>query len=142
MITATVKNNLKFPKFHFQEDLRFIAEQQFIPRLKQYIEKQVGVDESPLLPNNPKYTMRKIAKGLNPKILMATGTLHESFYSYNRGKNMVVITLGSDRKKIGGYLVDMGKNFFGISSRMEQDAMNYMERKIDENIKNPKPIAL
>lgn len=135
---VTIKNTIKFPKFTFQEDLRIIASRIFIPIMQENIENQVALDGGALKPNNPKYTLNKVRKGLSPKILIATGQLRSGFIYKDKGKNTVIVTLNSNRKTIGGYLQDMGKNFFGISTRMENSAIKYMKDKINEALKNGK----
>lgn len=145
MLSVTVKNKISFPEINFQDDLRYIASRVFIPRLQQYIDAQISVNESPLPPIEPKTIAAKLRKGLSPKILTATGKLRSSLYSFDRGKRTVVISIAGDRKEIGGYLqiegikTRLGRkyfNFFGISSRMEKDAMSYMRAKIQKALKN------
>jgi hypothetical protein len=136
----TVKNNIKFPKqFVFKEDLEFIANRIFVPTLQLNIDKQVAIDGSALKPNDPKYTARKIRKGLSAKILIATGKLRSDFIVLNKGLSTVVVTIHPERKAIGGYLVQMGKNFFGISTSMERNAIKYMKDKIKAVINGTKP---
>lgn len=135
---VTIKNTISFPKFTFQEDLRIIASRIFIPIMQQNIDNQVALDGGALKPNNPNYTINKVKRGLSPKILIATGMLRSGFIYKDKGKNSVIVTLRSDRRSIGGYLQDMGKNFFGISTRMENSAVKYMKDKINEALKNGK----
>lgn len=147
MIKASVKGNLNFPSFFFQEDLRFIANRIIIPTLQNNIERELAVNETPLPALEPKTVERKIKAGLSPKILTATGQLKVSFIAIDKGKNSVVVTLAPNRKAIGGYLqiagiqTKLGKkyfNFFGISSRMESSAMKYMRDKIKKAVKSAK----
>lgn len=135
MIMISTKFNMNFPKFNFQEDLRVVANAIIIPIIAENINNQVALNEGILKPNNPKYTAWKRAHGLSDKILIATGKLYRSLFSKDKGKNSVVVTLKNDRKEIGGYLQNnLGKNFFGISSRMEKNAMKYMEKKIKDEL--------
>jgi hypothetical protein len=134
MIAITTKFNMNFPKFQFQEDLRVVANRIIIPIIAENIDNQVSLNESPLPPNSLKYTAYKRKKGLSDQILIATGKLRTSFFSKDKGKNSVIITLKNERKRIGGYLEDMGKHFFGISTRMEESAMNYMNKRVKESI--------
>ena len=133
MINMQIKNNLKFPKdILIQDDLVHIADDIFIPIMKNNIDQEVDLQEKHFRPNTAKYTERKRKTGLSTKVLTATSRLRNSFYSIKQGKSTVVITLKSDRKEIGGYLQnDMGLNFFGISTRMEKAAMGYITDKIN-----------
>lgn len=81
----------------------------------------------------------------SPKTLIDTGKLVGSFTTKKVGKTAVVITLKGDRKDIGRYLQieGVGKkrkkfNFFGISSRMEQAALDHIKTKIKAIFKNAK----
>lgn len=135
MISVSVKNSIKFPELKLQNDLRIIARDIVIKIMVQNILQQKSLDEGTLLPNSPKYTAQKKKKGLSDKVLIATRKLIRSFIYEDKGKSAVIITLNSDRKDIGGYLQnDMGKNFFGVSTRMERSAMNYMNKKIKEKL--------
>jgi hypothetical protein len=87
--------------------------------------------------------IRSFTDGMSFKTLIDTGKLISSFVSRLSGKNKVIVTIQGDRKKVGEFLQikGVGKkrkkfNFFGISTRMEQDAMNYMKRRINEAIAN------
>lgn len=77
------------------------------------------------------------------KTLIDTGKLVSSFFSAEKGTNQVIISLRGDRKEIGGYLQieGVGKkkkkfNFFGISTRMQEEAIKYMQRKIKDLVRN------
>lgn len=134
MIKVEVKNNIVFPKFNFQDDLRIVARDIVIPIMVENINNQVSLNETPLPPNNPKYTEQKRKKGLSTKILIATGKLFRSFIYRDKGKSSVIVTLNNERKDIGSYLEDMGKHFFGVSTRMEKSALNYMNNKIKDKL--------
>lgn len=145
MSGITIKNNIKFPKIFLRDDLKFIADRIFIPSIQRNIYAQVTLDEKPLPELEPSTVAIKKRKGLRPEKLIAEGKLVRSFFSENKGQNAVIVTLNSDRKDIGGYLQleGVGKkkkkfNFFGISSRMERDAINYLKKRIKEIIKNGK----
>lgn len=90
-------------------------------------------------------TTKRIGKtglmGFSSKTLFETGKLFRSFISMTKGKSSVVVTLRNDRKDVGQALqIDgVGKkkkkfNFFGISTRMEESAMNYMRKRVKEAI--------
>lgn len=79
--------------------------------------------------------------GFSSKTLFETGKLFRSFISMPKGKSSVIVTLKSDRKEVGKALAidGIGKkkkifNFFGISTRMEESAMNYMIKRVKEAI--------
>lgn len=83
--------------------------------------------------------------GFSAKTLIDTGKLVSSFFSKNFGKSAVIITLKDERKEIGQYLqIDgVGKkkkhfNFFGINLTMEDKAMAYMNKRVNEVVKNGK----
>lgn len=132
MIKAEIKNNLKVPKIFFKEDLKYVAERIIVPIMQENIENQVALNGSPLPPNDPKYTARKVKKGLSPKILIATGKLRRDFMIQDSGAYGVKIKIQSERSKIGGYMMDLGKVFFGISTRMEKNAIAYMKNRLKE----------
>lgn len=127
---VTIKNTIKFPKLEFQKDLRFIADNIFIPEIQSNIHKGEAIDGGAYPALDQKTIDRKkgaivkrtftksgnIRSGVERKIsstglsgfsaqtLIETGKLVRSFFSANFGKNSVKITLKDDRKKIGGYL--------------------------------------
>jgi len=136
MIKAEVKGSIKFPPLALKKDLQFVAERIIVPILQSNIEKQIALDERPLKPNDPKYTERKIKKGLRPEILIATGKLRRDFFVADAGPYAVKVRIHPERSKIGVYLMDMGKNFFGVSTRMEENAMTYMKKRIREILLN------
>lgn len=145
MSGITVKNTIKFPDLYLRDDLKFIADRIFIPYLETYINTQVGVDEKPLPDLEPSTIAIKKRKGLRLEKLIAEGKLRRSFYSANKGQNAVIVTINAERKEIGGYLQleGVGKkrkkfNFFGISSRMERDAIRYMKDRLKDLLKNGK----
>lgn len=142
MIKATVSGSLKFPKFTFQSDLKYIGEKIIVPIMQANIEDQVSINGS-LLPINEDKTLRRKANlGQGSKSLIATGKLISSFRVLPFGERAVKITLDADRKKIGGYL-QSGINtnhgtkqykFFGINQQMEKNAVAYMKKKIKDTI--------
>lgn len=134
MINIKIKNSIKFPsELIVQDDLERVAEDIFIPILKNNIDQEVDLQEKRYRPNTLKYTERKRKTGLSTKVLTATGRLRNSLFSLKQGKSKIIISLRGDRKEIGGYLQnDMGLNFFGISTRMERAAIDYMKEKIEK----------
>ena len=79
--------------------------------------------------------------GMSAKTLFETGKLYRSFIYSTKGKLSVVVKINSERNEVGKALqIDgVGKkhkrfNFFGISSRMEESAMNLMAKKVKEAI--------
>lgn len=140
MIMMNTKINLNFPKFKFQDDLRNVATQIVIPILAENIDNQVSLDETPF-PALEVSTIKRKEKLGQSKTLIASGELQSSFISKDKGSNSVVVTINSQRKTIAGYLqlTGVGKkkktfNFFGVSTRMEDSAMNYMNNSIKEKI--------
>lgn len=142
MITVETKFNFKAPDLALQEELSHIAEKIFIPILASNIQAGRALDEGALPENDPK-TIKRKGHG---KPLIETGRLHRSFISFKRGANEVVVTLTPDRKEIGGYLQEgirtrfgiKSYNFFGVSTRMEKEAMSYMESQISKRVKDAK----
>lgn len=142
MIKIAVKNNLTFPKFTFQSDLKYIGEKIIVPIMRANIEDQVAIDGSILPINEDKTLARKGKLGQGSKSLIATGKLISSFLVQPFGSTAVKITLNADRKKIGGYLqsgISTNKGtksykFFGINTQMENNALAYMKKKIKDAI--------
>lgn len=142
MIKATVKNNLSFPKLTFQTDLKYIGEKIIVPIMQKNIEDQIAIDGSILPFNDNKTLKRKANAGQGSKSLIATGKLISDFKVLPYGTSIVKITLGDDRKKIGGYLqsgirTNEGKKqykFFGINTQMQNNAIAYMKKKIKDAI--------
>lgn len=134
MIALKVKFDPKFPEINFQEELKVVARDIIIPIMQQNIENQVSLNEGILKPNDPKYTAWKAKKGLDQRILIAKGDLRSSFIYKAKGKRSVIVTLKAKRLLIGRYLEEMGKSFFGVSTRMKQSAMNYMKKRIKDII--------
>lgn len=145
MIKVKVNNNIKFPELLLQEDLRKIADKLFIPTLKYNIDKEQDLTESRYPPLAASTIKAKKRYGLSPMILQATGKLRNSFYSRSSGKYKIIIGLSSNRRSVGNILQNVGIrskvfgtrffNFFGISTRMEKLAMDYMRKRIDEELK-------
>lgn len=145
MIKASIKGNLEFPKFTFQEDLSHIADRIFITILQQNIENQVGIDGAPLPQVETSTQKRKDKLGQGNKTLIASRDLIEGFYSKTQGQSKVIISLLPNRKSIGGYLqisgirTKLGEKFFkffGINKQMENNAVAYMKKKIKDTIRD------
>lgn len=171
MINTTFESKINIPKFFLKDDLKIIADRIFIPILQENIHNQVSLTGGALPALEPatiakkrgdivKRTftkkgnirsgaLKKIAavglQGFSSKTLIESGKLVSSFFSKEKGKNTVVITINSARKEIARILQieGVGKkrktfNFFGISSRMEKGAIKYMKERIEQEIKNAK----
>lgn len=143
MINVDIVNNLKVPNFDFTDDLSNIAERIFIPIMQQNIRGQVAIDGGSFPQLEQNTIKRKERLGQNRGTLIATGTLIESFYSVETGKNQVMISLMLDRLDIGGYLQITGIRskvgtkffrFFGINQNMEDNAIAYMKLRIHDAI--------
>lgn len=144
---VSIKKNLKLPKaLLVQDDLVTIAEKIFIPILKNNIDKEVDLQEKKYPPLSPITLAIKKRAGLSPMILQATGQLRTSFGAKKRGKNTVLVSIASNRKEIGHILQEVGVrskrygvrffNFFGISTRMENEAIKFMKAKIEKVLKD------
>lgn len=140
MIHATVKSNIKFPKFNFQNDLMNIAKKIFIPLMQSNIDSNRSITGGKF-PNLEPATIR--AKG-SRKPLINTGTLRSSFRYKRKGKLAVMINLKATRSTIGKYLQIDGIrskrgmkhfNFFGVTEGMRDDALSYMRSRIRKAIK-------
>lgn len=144
MINVQIKNNIKFPSLMLQDDLKKIADKLLIPALKYNIDKEQDLTENRYPPLAQSTIKQKKRYGLSPMILQATGRLRNSFYSQSSGKSKVIIGLSSNRRSVGNILQNVGVrskalgtrffNFFGISTRMEKLAMDYMRKRINEEI--------
>lgn len=166
MIMATVRNNINLDQFKdviVQKDLKRIADSIFIPALQRYIDQQTAITGGNYPALEPETIARKSGQiykrnftqkgsirntaikriesgglgGFSNKTLIQTGKLIRSFFSINKGKNSVVISIKPDRKDIGKYLQIEGIGnkrkkfyFFGITKDMERDAINYMQEKL------------
>lgn len=137
----TINSSLKFPKINFQEDLRFVAKRIIVATMQQNIENQISLNETPLPLLEPATIKSKAKKGLDTRILIATGKLRSDFLVSNNGASGIKITIHPERKEIAKYLQIEGIrtkssrkffNFFGISTRMEEDAVSYMKSRIKE----------
>ena len=87
-------------------------------------------------------TIGKVGLGaFSAKTLFQTGKLYRSFKFRNVGKAAVIVYLNNDRQDVGKALqVDGVGNkkkrfkFFGISKKMTTEAMNYMKKKVKEEL--------
>jgi hypothetical protein len=105
-----------------------------------------GVDLSgSAFPQNEPATVK--AKGHSKVLIGKERRLRASFKSRKEGKTAVIIYLSSLRDKVGKYLQIDGiraksgskhYDFFGISKDMENIAMKYMLKKIEDICKNVK----
>ncbi len=144
MIKIEINNKIRFPSgFLLQKDLEYVAKNIFIFVLKNNIDQESDLQEHPYPPLAESTVKIKRAKGLSTKILTATGLLRNSFFHKLLGDKKVVVSIRSERKSIGDILQNKGVgksgrtfNFFGISTRMETEAIKYMKNKIKESIRN------
>lgn len=140
MINVQIKGNVNFPNIDFTNELDEIAKAIFIPILQSNIHAGRDIQEQPYPPLADSTIKRK--KDNRP--LIETGKLVRSFFDFKKGKNTIVISLNADRIKVGDILQNQGVrskryglrffNFFGVSTRMESQAMRFMKRKIKEYI--------
>ena len=173
MIKTEIRNKINFPKvFIEQSDLMEIAERIIITDIQKGIHSGMAIDGGSLPMNDPKTIKRKqgiVLKRIQTKkgnikssalksievgglsalggakTLIDTGKLLVSFSAVKRGKNNVIIKIGSDRKDIAGYLqIDGIKTnqglkfykFFGISKDAENLSIGYIQDKIKKAIDN------
>ncbi len=136
---AEIRNNIKFPKLTFQNDLVYVAERIIIPIMVDNINKSKALDGTAL----PDLSEKTIKRKGHAKPLIDTRKLIQSFIFKKKGKHGVLITIKKERKNIGEYLqIDgVGKkkkrfNFFGISTAMERAAMRYMEKRIKKAVRS------
>lgn len=170
MIMATVKNNINLDQFKgviVQKDLKRIADSIFIPAMQRYIDQQTAITGGNYPALEPETIARKAGQiykrnftkkgnlrntaikriesgglgGFSNKTLIQTGKLIRSFFSINKGKNSVVISIKPDRKDAAKALqIDGVGNkkkkfyFFGITKDMERDAINYMKEKMGAGV--------
>lgn len=142
MINVQIKGDVRFPSINFINELEEIAQTIFIPILQSNIHAGRDLTESSYPPLEESTIKRKG----HSRPLIETGRLVRSFVHYILGKNKVVITLSGDRIEVGDILQNQGVrsnrygkrffNFFGVSTRMEKEAIKFMERKIEEYVKN------
>ena len=144
MIKVDIKNNIVFPELKLQDDLVAIADKIFIKALKRGIDQETDINGTRYPPLADSTVRSKMRKGLDSGILSATGQLRNSFYSAKAGKDTVVITLTPNRLGVGDVLQNQGVRtkkgkrffeFFGISAKMESDAMAYIKNRISEALK-------
>jgi hypothetical protein len=129
------------PNFDVSKELKEIADK-FSKILKNNIDKQIDIQEIPYAPNAASTTKYKFKKGLDTRVLIATRLLKNSITSMLLNKNTSIIYIEGQRNKVGAILQNQGTksgrkfNFFGISSKMEAWAMDFMRKSIGERIKN------
>ena len=146
MISVKTNGKISFPQLKFVEELEEIANKICIKILKYNIDQEQSLTEDKYPELAPSKIKSKLRQGLSTKVLTATGRLRNSFFTRRKDKNSVVITLNADRKQIGNYLQNEGIkskkfgkryfNFFGVSTRMEQEAMKFMKNKVKEYVDN------
>jgi len=136
MIQVKVINRIKFPEIALQEDLEHIAKNIIIPDMVRGIDNGMTIMGG-ALPSNDLATIKR--KG-HDRQLIETGELRSSFFHRTEGKNKVIVSLDSGRKKIGSYLQGGIETkygikqyiFFGISKDAFDMAITYMKQKIKE----------
>ena len=136
MIQAKIINKIEFPEITLQEDLERIAKNIIIPDIIAGIDNSMAINGGSLPANEPETIRRKMSN----KQLVETGTLRSSLFYKSVGRNRVVISISSIRKKIGGYLqsgIETKRGikqyrFFGISLDARDSAMLYMHNRIAE----------
>lgn len=143
---AEFKGNLKSPDLNLQADLEIIAKDIFVRSLQKYIKAEQDINGR-RYPRLAESTVRQKARlGLSRNILQATRRLINDFVVRRSGQTKVIIKLSSARTKVGAILQNEGVrskaqggvrrfNFFGISREMEKIAMQYMRKRIAEEIK-------
>lgn len=147
MIKAEIRGEIKFPDFVFVEELEEIANNIFVPILVRNIDRQQDLTEKPFPPladSTIKSKTRRHSLSLGP--LIDSGKLRGAFRVRRVNNKTVVVTIDDSRKKIGGILQNEGTfskqyglrfwNFFGISSRMEFEAIKYMKKIIKDYVRN------
>ena len=141
MISATVRSNIRLPKFNFQKQLLLVAQRIVIPMLAHNIDSNRDLEGKKFPPLEP-YTIRK--KG-HAKPLIETGALRSSFQYKRKGNASVKVYINDERNEIAKKLqikgVDSkrGKkffNFFGITEGMHADIMSFMHAQIQRTIKH------
>jgi len=141
MISATVRSNIRLPKFNFQKELLLVAQRIVIPMLAKNIDSSRDI-EGKKFPELEPYTIRK--KG-HAKPLIETGALRSSFQYKRKGNASVKVYINDERNEIAKKLqikgVDSkrGKkffNFFGITEGMHADIMSFMHAQIQRTIKH------
>lgn len=136
MIQTKVINRINFPEITLQKDLEHIAKNIIIPDIILGIDNGMAITGGSL-PENEFGTIKR--KG-HSRQLIDSGKLRRDFYYRLSGKNKVVISIESERKKIGKYLQEGIKSkhgikayvFFGISKDAYMGAIKYMQRRIKE----------
>ena len=136
MLKTEIVNKINFPEIALQEDLERIAKDIIIPDIIAGIDNGMAITGG-ALPENELSTIKR--KG-HDRQLIDTGELRSSFFYRTVGKNKVIITIQSGRKKIGGHLQGGIKTlrgikqykFFGISLDAHDGAMQYIRNKIKE----------
>ncbi len=143
MLTAKIINKINFPEINLQSTLEEIADKIIIRDIKSGIATSMAIDGGALPDNEPATSIRK--QGKPP--LIDTGELKESFSYRTSGKNKVIISIDSGRRKIGGYLQNEGirtrkglkfYRFFGISKDAFNRSMRYVKEKVKDLTKGDK----
>jgi len=140
MIRATIKSNIKIPRFNFQRELLAAAQRIIIPMLAKNIDSNRDI-KGKKFPQLEPYTIRK--KG-HSRPLIETGALRSSFQYKRKGIASVLIYINDKRNEIAKKLQIKGVNskrgkkffnFFGITEGMRADIMAYMRLMIRRAIK-------
>ena len=140
MIRATIRSNIKIPRFNFQKELLTVAQRIVIPMLAKNIDSNRDI-EGKKFPKLEPYTISK--KG-HARPLIETGELRRSFKYKRKGTASVMVYINDKRNAIAKRLqikgVDSkrGKkffNFFGITEGMHADIMTFMRLMIQRAIK-------
>jgi hypothetical protein len=142
MLKTEIRNRINFPvEFVTQQDLLDICNKIIIPDIQKGIHAGRAIDGGSLPSNDPQTIKRK---GDN-RPLIDSGTLLGSFIALLKGKSKAVVTIGSERKDIAGYLQIEGiktklgvkfYKFFGISADSQDFVVSYMEKRIKKAIDN------
>ncbi len=141
MLQAKIINKINFPKINLQSTLEEIADKIIIQDIKNGISAGKAINGGSLPKNDPKTILRKG----HSRQLIDTGELKESFSYHTVGKDRVIITIDSGRRKIGGYLQNDGVGkikkyyrFFGISKDAFRRSIDYANNKVKELTKGDK----
>jgi len=132
MLTAKMTSRIKLPDLNLSAELKTIAQKIVIPDIYKGIIAQKAIDGSKLKDNKPKTKARK--RGGISKSLIDTRTLIKSFVYKSAGKNKVIVYIKKIRSEIGGYLMDKGYLFWGVSKDASKKAISYMEKQIQRKI--------
>ena len=140
-IQAKITGRIKIPNLDFSKILLEIGNRDIIARMAKNIQSGIDLQEK-RYPPLAASTIRIKGHG---RPLIQTGKLHSSFFAKAFGKNRVIIRIKVIRREIAKFLqIDGIKakagrrrfNFFGVSTRMENDARKRMEKEIKVRIRN------